>query len=189
VHLSLLLPSKLCIFVRCFCYALCSASYFDSLNYASSVHFNSCPQHAISLCVIPLHSSLHIFFVLHIYTICAPYSSSMHSASACSSHVMLLLIGMFTSTPLFLCFSCSSLKKKTASHFCLFLTCYSSLIFISHCAYCWSHAVHTVIFPSLQFNSFFIQNIHPCTVTACFFYTLLPLQLPLKTLEQQCFSH
>jgi hypothetical protein len=85
VHLSLLLLSQLCISVLFFCHALCSASYFDSMNYASSVYFSSCPHHVISPCVIPLHRSLHLFSVLRIYTICAPSSSSMHSASACSS--------------------------------------------------------------------------------------------------------
>ena len=85
VHLSLLLLSQLCIFILCFCCALCFVSYFDSMNYASSVYFSSCPQHAISPCVILLHNSLHLFSVLCIYTVCAPSSFSMHSASACSS--------------------------------------------------------------------------------------------------------
>jgi hypothetical protein len=85
VHLSLILLSHLCIFVLCFCCTLCSASYFDSMNYTSSVYFSSCPQHVISPCVIPLHSSLLLFFVMCIYTICAPSSFSMHSAPACSS--------------------------------------------------------------------------------------------------------
>jgi hypothetical protein len=85
VHLNRLLLSQLCISILCFCCALCSASYFDSMNYAYSVYFSSFPQHEISPCVIPLHNSLHLFSVLRIYTICAPSSSSMHSASACSS--------------------------------------------------------------------------------------------------------
>jgi hypothetical protein len=85
VHLSLLLLSHLCISVICFCCALCSMSYFDSMNYASSMYFSSFPPHAISPCVITLHNNLHLFSVLHIYTICAPYLSSMHSAFACSS--------------------------------------------------------------------------------------------------------
>jgi hypothetical protein len=60
------------------------------------------------------------------------------------------------------------------SFFCLFNICYSSLSFISHCTYCRSHTAHTVIFPFLQFNSFFIQNNQPYTVTESFFYALHP---------------
>ena len=85
LHLSLLLLSQLCIYVLFFYRSLCSTSYFDSINYASSVYFSSCPQHAISPCVIPLHNNIHIFYIMCIYTICAPSSSSMHSASTCSS--------------------------------------------------------------------------------------------------------
>jgi hypothetical protein len=85
VHLSLLLLSQLCIFILCFCCALCFVSYFDSMNYASSVYFSSCPQHVISPCVIPLHRILHLFSILRIYIICAPSLFSMHSASTFSS--------------------------------------------------------------------------------------------------------
>jgi hypothetical protein len=65
---------------------------------------------------------------------------------------MVLLIGLFTATPLFLCFARSSLKKKkTASRFCLCLICYSSLSFISHCAYCnFPFLTVQLIFPSEQ---------------------------------------
>jgi hypothetical protein len=58
------------------------------------------------------------------------------------------------------------------SCFCLFNICYSSLSFISHCTYYQSHTALTIIFPFLQFNSFFIQNNQQFRVTLSFFYAL-----------------
>jgi hypothetical protein len=70
VHLSLLLLSQLCISVLCFCCALCSVSYFDSMNYASSVYFSSCPQHAISPCVIPLYKPPSLLCSAYLFSLC-----------------------------------------------------------------------------------------------------------------------
>jgi hypothetical protein len=75
------------------------------------------------------------------------------SASSCSA--ILLFFYLFCNSALL------QAVLQFFSCFCLFLMCYSSLSFISHCAYCRSHTAHTVIFPFLQFNSFFIQNDRP----------------------------
>jgi hypothetical protein len=139
------------------------------MNYASSVYFSSCPQHVIS--------SLFCVFILSVHLLHPPCTVPLHSLHC----AMVLLIGLFTATPLFLCFTRSSLKKKTASRFCLYLICYSSLSFISHYAYCWSHSAHTAIFSLFQFNSFFIQNIQPSTIIASPFYPIPPIQLHLES--------
>jgi hypothetical protein len=92
VHPSLILLSQLCIFALRFFCTLCSSSSLDSMDYASSVYFSSCPQHAISPCVIPLHINPHLFFVPHSYSLCAPSACHMRNASACSSCRVLCLI-------------------------------------------------------------------------------------------------
>jgi hypothetical protein len=114
------------------------------MNYASSVYFSSCPQHAISPCVIPLHNNLHLFSVLRIYTICAPSSSSMHSASACSSpchgsaHRVVHCHSTFA-----LLRSLKPQKENCISllsipHLLLISEFYLTLriLLVSHCAYC-----------------------------------------------------
>jgi hypothetical protein len=167
LSLSILLPFMLCApcpfnapFLFCVFQLLHTASFYmpESLSTLASISYLFC------------------VFILSVHLLRPPCTVPLHALH----HATVLLIGLFTASPLFLYFARSSLKKKTASRFCLFLICYSSLSFISHCAYCWFHTAHTVIFPSLQFNSFFIQNSQPRTVTSCFFYTLQPLQLPLK---------
>jgi hypothetical protein len=132
VHLSLLLLSWLCIFVLFFCCALSSVSYFDSMNYASSVYFSSYPQHAIS--------SLFCVFILSVHLLRSPCIVLLHALHRAT----VLLIGLFTVTPLFLCFARSSLKRKndisllSIPHLLLISNFYLTLriLLVSHCAYC-----------------------------------------------------
>jgi hypothetical protein len=67
-------------------------------------------------------SSLFFIFILCVHLLHPSCTVPLHALH----HAMVFLIGLFTATPLFLCFAHSSLKKKNASHLCLFL---------SHCAY------------------------------------------------------
>jgi hypothetical protein len=141
--LSILMPFMLCApcsfnapFLFCVFQLLHIASFYMPESLSTTTLISSL------FCILLV--SVHL-----VHAICAMLLHALHRG-------MVLLIRLFTTTPLFLCFTHSSLKKKTASRFCLFLIYYSSLSCISHCAYCWSHIAHTVIFPSLKFNSFFI---------------------------------
>jgi hypothetical protein len=91
-----------------------------------------------------LSTSLHLFSVLHIYTICAPSSSSMHSASACSSpchgsaHRVVHCHSTFA-----LLRSLKPQKENCISllsipHLLLISEFYLTLriLLVSHCAYC-----------------------------------------------------
>ena len=93
----------------------------------------------------------------------------------------------FSAILLFLYLFCNSSLLQAVLQFCscfyLFLICYSSLSFISHCTYCRSHTTHTVIFPFLQFKSFFIQNNHTYTFITSFFYALLTTSVTPKILR------
>jgi hypothetical protein len=67
-----------------FFFLLFSLHHVHSMHHSSSLYFSCCtlpPSTRLN------HSQqhLHLFSALHIYTICAPSLSSMHSASACSS--------------------------------------------------------------------------------------------------------
>jgi hypothetical protein len=90
--------------------------------------------------------------------------------------------GYFTVILSFLAF------RFCSAYFIYLVSCNSSLSFISHYAYCRSHTAHTVIFPFLQFNSFFIQNNQPHIVTASPFYPIPPIQLHLES-PRKCISN
>ena len=79
-----------------------------------------------SLSIAATISSLFHIFILSVHLLCPPCTMPLHALH----HATVLLIGLFTATPLLLCFARSSLKKKTTSRFYLFLIYYLSLSFI-----------------------------------------------------------
>jgi hypothetical protein len=71
------------------CLYMHTSAFSSFLRYASLFFSSSVLQllHIMLLhACINHNSSPHVLYVLHIYTICAPSSSSMRNASACSSH-------------------------------------------------------------------------------------------------------
>jgi hypothetical protein len=141
--------------------------YFRCCTLPPSTHLNhSQQQPSFLLCSAYLYY-LCTFFVLHAQCLCMLFTVPWFYSLSCSLHSTFSLLRFL----------------KPQKENCISLLSIPHQLLISK-FYLTLRTVHTIIFPSLQFNSFSFRTTNHTQSLRVSFYALPPLQLPLKSQEQ-----